>query len=63
MDMVRYRAPSEKTEDVLTRGIKVNKRHKALLTGGSYDEQSYDTGDDGNAVIIRTFVRIMPRQI
>jgi hypothetical protein len=63
VDMVRYRAPSEKTEDVLTRGIKVKKRHESLLTGGSYDEQSYDSGDDGNAVIVRTFVRILPRQI
>lgn len=63
MDMGRSRGPLEKTEVVLTRGINVNKRHKALLFGGSYDEQFYDSGDDGDAVIVRTFVRVLPKRI
>jgi hypothetical protein len=63
MDLGRSRGPSEKTDDLMTRGIIVNKRHKALLLGGSYDEQFYDSGDDGNAVIVRTFIRVLPKQI
>jgi hypothetical protein len=63
LDLGRSRGPSEKTDDLMTRGIIVNKRHKALLLGGSYDEQYCASGDDGNAVIIRTFVRVLPKQI
>ncbi len=45
---------------VAMRGIEIQPAHGSFSQGGSYDKQFFNPNVDGNAVMVKTFIRVVP---
>lgn len=58
----RYRGPSKVNRELKDRGIAIQQKQlfESLSQGGSYDKVFYNPDAEGNAVITKTFIRVVP---
>lgn len=60
--MGQYKGPSESNKTLAYRGIDLqqNQQYDTFSRGGSYDKVFYNPDLSGNAVIAKTFIRVVP---
>ncbi|MCP5007137.1 MAG: DUF4384 domain-containing protein [Planctomycetes bacterium] len=57
-----YRGPSKLSEELRIRGIGLQEKQQleSFFQGGSYDKVFYNSNKEGNAIIAKTFIRVVP---
>ncbi len=57
-----YSGPSKRNEELRIRGIGIQQKQQleSFFQGGSYDKVFYNSNEEGNAVIAKTFIRVVP---